>query len=126
RGGEALRVGQSNTPSTASRILVEANLFDRCAGGLDVVNNYATEAAFRHNTFLRSAGSLTLRACNRCLVANNYFIAAGAANSGGVRISGEEHTVANNYFTNLAGSDELAAVALMDGYTKPQANGYCQ
>ena len=126
RNGEALRLGQSTAPTSASRILVEANLFDRCAGGIDVINNFASDSAFRSNVFLRSAGSLSLRSCNHCLVQSNYFIGANVSASGGVRISGEEHTIAGNYFSNLAGTDELAALAVMDGYGHAQGNGYLQ
>jgi poly(beta-D-mannuronate) lyase len=124
RSGEALRVGQG-APSVNTRILVEGNLFDRCAGGLDVVNNCASEVAFRQNTFLDSSGSLTLRACHRCLVTSNYFIGGVAANTGGVRVSGEDHNVTGNYFANLTGDGDLAAVSLMDGYTR-KSNGYLQ
>jgi poly(beta-D-mannuronate) lyase len=121
--GEVIRIGQGTAPSVATRILVETNLFDQCAGGLDIINNYGAETAFRGNTFLRSTGSLTLRACQHCLVADNYFIGVGALQSGGVRVSGEEHTVANNYFNTLLGQGGLAPIALMDGSSSVKSGG---
>jgi poly(beta-D-mannuronate) lyase len=122
--GEILYVGHGATPSIASRILVEANLFDRCAGGADVVTNCASETAYWQNTFLNSTGSLTLRICNRCQVVNNFFMGGNVPLSGGVRISGEQQTVAGNYFANLQGAGEMAALTIMDGNTTPKPSGY--
>lgn len=126
RSGEALRVGQGANPSLATRILIEGNLFDRCAGALDIVNNCASNVAYRQNTFLGSTGSLTFRSSHRCVVTSNFFLGNNMPGSGGIRLSGEEHTVAGNYFANLAGDGDLAAIALMDGYSSTKGNGYVQ
>jgi poly(beta-D-mannuronate) lyase len=126
RDGDILYVGRGAVPSTASRIVVEANLFDQCDGGIDIITNCASETTYRQNTFLNSNGSLTLRMCNRCQVMNNYFIGGSVVSSGGVRVSGEEHTVASNYFVNLTGTDDMAALAIMDGYTRPKSTGYSE
>jgi poly(beta-D-mannuronate) lyase len=122
--GEILYVGHGALPSAASQIVVEANLFDRCAGGVDCVTNCASETIYRQNTFLGSAGSLTLRKCRRCRVTDNYFIGGNIAHSGGVRISGEEQTVAGNFFVHLTGTGDMAALSIMDGYTTPKPSGY--
>jgi hypothetical protein len=68
--------------------------------------------------FVECQGTLTLRFGNRCTVEANYFFGGSVADTGGVRITGEDHRVFNNYFANLrtdALHPERAAVSFVMG-----------
>lgn len=100
-GGETMRLGYSHQSMNVSRTLVEENLFDRCDGELEIISSKSCENIYRANTFLDSAGTLTLRHGNRCVVDGNVFLGRGKRGSGGVRVIGEDHVIVNNYFEGL-------------------------
>lgn len=123
-GGETIRIGDSQTSLQAARCLVESNLFEECNGEVEIISNKSCENIYRHNTFRRCAGALTLRHGHRCLVEGNWFFGAGARNTGGVRIIGEGHRVVNNYFADLEGRDARAALCIMSGLIDSPLHGY--
>ncbi|MDQ3624163.1 MAG: polysaccharide lyase 6 family protein [Verrucomicrobiota bacterium] len=123
-GGETIRVGDSRTSMTNSRTVVENNCFEECNGEAEIVSNKSCENVYRANTFLRCAGALTLRHGDRCIVEGNYFLGQKAPGTGGVRVIGEGHRVFNNYFAELRGTDQRAALSLMNGLPNSPANGY--
>lgn len=125
-GGETIRVGDSKTSLQVSRTLVENNLFESCDGEVEIISNKSCENIYRNNTFRGNAGTLTLRHGNRCLVEGNYFLGAGKASSGGVRIIGEEHRVLNNYFADLTGDGFYSAIGFMAGIPNSQPFEYVQ
>jgi poly(beta-D-mannuronate) lyase len=101
-GGETIRCGYSFQSMFSSKTTVEHNLFERCDGEIEIISNKSCDNIYRNNTFLDCAGFLTLRHGNRCTVDGNFFLGKGKKGSGGVRIIGEDHTVINNYFADLA------------------------
>jgi len=125
-GGETIRVGDSKTSMQVSQTVVEHNYFENCDGEIEIISNKSCENIYRHNTFFRNAGTLTLRHGNRCLVEGNYFFGGNKPESGGVRIIGEDHRVINNYFTDLAGKQFRSAVAVMAGIPNSEPSGYFQ
>lgn len=125
-GGETMRVGDSKTSMQNSRTIVERNYFEDCDGEVEIISNKSCENIYRHNTFFRNAGTLTLRHGNRCLVEGNYFFGAGKANAGGVRIIGEEHRVLNNYFADLTGEKFFSAIGFMACLENSALSGYFQ
>src|SRR4051794_37811436 len=100
-GGETIRVGYSGQSMRSSRAVVESNLFDRCDGEIEIISSKSCENVYRYNTFLDCAGMLTLRHGNRCVVDSNFFLAHHKKGSGGIRIIGEDHVVANNYIDGV-------------------------
>lgn len=125
-GGETIRVGDSKTSMQVSQTTVEHNYFENCDGEIEIISNKSCENIYRHNTFYKNAGTLTLRHGNRCLVEGNYFFGEGKAETGGIRIIGEDHRVINNYLADLAGEDFRAALGMMAGIVDTEANGYFQ
>lgn len=123
-GGETIRIGDSQTSLWAARCVVDSNLFEECNGEVEIISNKSCENIYRHNTFRRCAGTLTLRHGHRCLVEGNWFLGEGARNTGGVRIIGEGHRVVNNYFADLEGRDARAAVCVMSGLIDSPLHGY--
>jgi poly(beta-D-mannuronate) lyase len=125
-GGETIRVGDSTTSMLSCKTRVENNYFQECNGELEVISNKSCDNVYAGNTFERCGGTLTLRHGNRCLVEGNCFLGHRARNTGGVRIIGEDHRVVNNYFQDLAGRAERAAISLMNGIPNSPLNGYFQ
>jgi poly(beta-D-mannuronate) lyase len=125
-GGETLRVGTSGVSMTVSRTVVEHNLFERCDGEIEIISSKSGENIYRHNTFRSSMGTLTLRHGNANRVEGNFFLGEGVANTGGVRIIGEDHRVVNNYFENLQGTGGRSALVLVDGIPESPLGGYFQ
>ncbi len=125
-GAEIIRVGTSDVSLLPSRTVVEDNYFYRCNGEVEIIANKTGENVYRHNTFVECEGTLSLRHGNRCVVAGNCFLGNGNQRAGGVRIMGEQHWVYNNYFGGLGGSEERAALSILQGLNDTPLNGYAQ
>ena len=125
-GGETLRIGTSSRSMQDAHVTVEHNLFEECDGEIEIISNKSGQNVFRHNTFRRSSGVLTLRHGNDAHVYGNFFLGEGKSGSGGVRIIGERHRVYNNYFEDLTGTDYRAAVSFVNGIPNSPLNRYFQ
>ena len=125
-GGESLRIGTSSRSMQDSHVTVEHNLFEECDGEIEIISNKSGQNIFRHNTFRRSSGMLTLRHGNEAQVYGNFFFGEGKSGSGGVRIIGERHRVYNNYFQDLEGTGYRAAVSVVNGVPNSPLNRYFQ
>ena len=125
-GGESLRIGTSSRSMQDANVTVEHNLFEECDGEIEIISNKSGNNVFRHNTFRRSSGTLTLRHGNEASVYSNYFLGEGKSRSGGVRIIGERHRVYNNYFQDLEGTGYRAAVSIVNGVPNSPLNRYFQ
>ncbi len=125
-GGETIRVGDSATSFNLSRTIVEENLFRSCNGEIEIISNKSCENIYRHNVFESCEGTLTLRHGNACTVSGNWFFGRGRAQTGGVRIIGEDHLVFNNYFEGLTGTGLRSAVCFVNGVPDSALNEYFQ
>lgn len=125
-GQEIIRIGDSNTSMQTASCIVESNLFEDCDGEIEIISNKSCGNIYRNNCFIHCAGMLTLRHGNNCFVDGNFFFGNGKASTGGVRIIGENHTVINNYFYNLTGSNYRAAICIVRGKENSALNEYYQ
>jgi len=125
-GGETIRIGTSDYSLTNSRTTVEKNVFYQCDGEIEIISNKSCENVFRHNTFLESKGTLTLRHGNRCLVEGNFFFGNFLNDAGGIRIIGEDHMVVNNYLQDIYGSGYRSAICIVKGVQDSPLNRYYQ
>jgi len=125
-GGETIRVGTSDVSMSESATLVEGNYFAGCDGEIEVISNKSCGNAYRHNTFVACAGTLTLRHGNRCSVEGNWFFGNGKKGSGGVRIIGEDHRISNNYLAGLEGDGPRSAISFQMGIPHSPLHGYFQ
>jgi poly(beta-D-mannuronate) lyase len=123
-GGETIRIGDSQTSLQNSRTTVEANCFTQCDGEAEIISNKSCENLYRGNVFRRCSGALTLRHGNRCRVERNFFLGEKARGTGGVRLTGEDHQIINNYFGDLVGDDMRAPLSIMNGQPHAPLNGY--
>ncbi len=123
-GGESIRIGTSQVCSNNSGSVIEGNYFERCNGEAEIISNKSGGNEFLNNTFFECEGSLTLRHGNRALVAGNWFIGNGKANTGGVRIINEGHQIFNNFFYRLRGEEFRSAIAIMNAIPNSPPSGY--
>ncbi|OVE75324.1 hypothetical protein BVX97_05030, partial [bacterium E08(2017)] len=100
-GFETVRIGTGGKLTTNARCLVTENLFEECNGEIEIVSNKSCENVYSSNTFVRCAGTLTIRQGHRCRVENNVFIGEGVEGCGGVRVTGMDHRITGNYFSGL-------------------------
>ena len=125
-GGEIIRVGDSKTSLQRSVTEVKRNYFYRCSGEAEIISNKSCENVYTGNVFVGCGGALTLRHGNSCMVDHNQFFGDGQKGTGGVRVIGEGHSVADNMFFELLGTDGRAALSLMNGVVDSPLNGYFQ
>ncbi|MGJ8640035.1 MAG: chondroitinase-B domain-containing protein [Opitutaceae bacterium] len=122
-GFEMIQVGQSQDSEKVGSCLIDSNLFERCDGEIEIISNKTCGNTYRGNVFIESAGTLTLRHGNDCLVEGNVFIGKGKKGSSGLRIIGTGHTVRNNYFEGLYGRTG-GVIVFYTGIEKSPLNGY--
>lgn len=123
-GGEALRVGDSDTSLQDAECLIEDNIFQACNGEVECISNKSCGNIYRRNLFLETQGTLTLRHGHRCLVENNVFIGNRLKHTGGIRIIGEDHVVRGNHLQDLDGEEARGAIVLQNGIPDTPLNGY--
>lgn len=111
---ESIRIGWSEMSLSSGYTIVEHNLFEDCDGDPEIVSVKSCDNIIRHNTFVGSYGTLSLRHGNRNRVEGNYFFGNGkpvgtspngsTIYTGGIRIYGTDHTIINNYMQGLNGT----------------------
>jgi poly(beta-D-mannuronate) lyase len=123
-GGETIRIGTSDESRADSATVVEANVFDRCDGEVEIVSVKSGANVVRGNLILQSQGAIVLRHGNGNLVERNVFLGKGKPHTGGVRIINARQTVRDNYMEGLAGNDFTSAIAVMNGVPGSAINRY--
>ena len=114
-GMEAVRVGWSGISQSSGFTTVESNLFENCDGDPEIVSVKSNDNTVRYNTFRTSQGTLSQRHGNRGAFYGNFFLGGGKADTGGIRIYGQDHKVYNNYFEGLTGTGHDAALQIDGG-----------
>lgn len=121
---ESIRIGWSQMSMSSGFTTVEHNLFEDCDGDPEIVSVKSSDNNIRHNTFIKSYGTLSLRHGNRNRVEGNYFFGGDKPNgsfgtstiyTGGIRIYGTDHIIVNNYMEGLKGTIWDAPIALTQG-----------
>ena len=114
-GYETIRIGTSTFMHTNPRVTVEDNYFYRANGEGEIVSNKSHENVYRNNAFVECEGALTIRQGSKCLIEGNWFLGNHKPRTGGIRVTGEDHLIANNYFHQLDGTGARAALCMMNG-----------
>ncbi len=125
-GGETIRIGTSEVSMNEEATFVHDNRFEACDGETEIISNKSSGNRYERNTFIKCAGSLTLRHGNRCVVTRNIFLGEQKSRTGGIRIIGEDHLVTNNYLEGLTGDDSRSAISFMNGVPNSPLNEYFQ
>lgn len=121
-GGETIRIGTSDVSVYDSRTTVEDNLFEHCDGEGELISNKSCANVYRRNTFRASAGELTLRHGDRCVVEGNFFLCGDYPGSRGIRVVGRDHRIVGNYIAN----PDRYGIALQPGMPDSPLRGYIQ
>ncbi len=114
-GYESIKMGGGDYSMFPLYTIVEKNFFYQCDGEVELISNKSWNNTYRQNTFYDCQGTLTLRWGRECLVEGNYFIGKGRSNTGGIRITDQDHVIVNNYLENITGTDARAAISVMSG-----------
>lgn len=114
-GYETIKMGGGDYSMYPLNTTVEKNYFYRCDGEVELISNKSWENIYRYNTFFECQGTITLRFGRECIVEGNYFLGNGVSNTGGIRITDQDHLIINNYFENLEGENARAAISIMSG-----------
>jgi len=125
-GGETIRIGTSDWSMYDSYTKIENNIFDKCDGETEIISIKSGNNTVNNNLFYECDGTLTFRHGNNNTVSDNYFIGNKKANTGGIRIIGENHIVKGNYLQGLAGRNLRAAISVMNAVENPKLNEYWQ
>jgi poly(beta-D-mannuronate) lyase len=125
-GGETIRIGTSDWSMYDSYAKVEYNIFDQCNGEMEIISIKSGRNLIANNLFYECEGTVTFRHGNNSEVANNYFIGNKIANTGGIRLIGENQNVHDNYLHGLTGTGLRAAISVMNALEAPKANEYFQ
>lgn len=118
-GWETMRIGHSAQQEFLSGTTVASNYFYKCNGELECISNKSTGNRYLGNSFVENQGQLTLRHGDKALIAGNYFFGGNEPESQGVRISGSDHVVVNNYFKRVQD-----ALRVYNGQVNPEPKGY--
>ncbi len=103
-GFETIQIGGSATASSNSGTVVQSNLFERTNGEIEIISVKSGGNDIRFNTFRQAAGSVTLRHGDGNRVTGNFFLGDHVVGSGGIRVMGSNHVIANNYLQDLTGA----------------------
>ena len=114
-GARAIRLGWTKLAQSQGQSFIEYNLFETCNGDEELISIRSSSQAIRYNTFLNSAGYLTLRMGTGNIAEGNFFYSENKENVGGIRVYGDEAKVFNNYFEGLT----LPALVLSNGLAQP-------
>jgi len=114
-GYESIKMGGGDYSMYALNSVVAENVFYRCDGEVELISNKSWSNSYRHNTFIECMGTITLRFGRECLVEGNYFLGNERKETGGIRITDQDHLIINNYMEGLQGKDARAAISMMSG-----------
>ncbi|WP_417397107.1 polysaccharide lyase 6 family protein [Gimesia chilikensis] len=124
-GFETLRIGTSETSLKSAQCVVSENLFENCDGEIELISNKSCNNVYERNTIVGSAGALTLRHGNNCIVRDNLILGNGDRHSGGIRVIGEGHQITGNHIEGV-GDRIDGAIALSAGVENPKLNQHAQ
>jgi poly(beta-D-mannuronate) lyase len=123
-GAEAIRVGTGHEQDSDSHSVIERNLFEKYDGEFEIISIKAGSTVVRNNTFIESAGFLTLRHGNGSLVEGNVFLANHKIRTGGVTVIGSGHRVIGNYIEGIrARRTEFGGIVLRASDAIPSPGG---
>lgn len=113
-GKETIQIGLAEYTYSPAYTTVEYNLFEECNGDPEIISVKSSNNKIQFNTFNNNRGMVVLRHGNSSTIEGNLFF-GNVYGSGGVRVHGQNHRVASNYFENLLGVPEWAAITIPQG-----------
>ena len=80
-------------------------MFEKCDGEIEMISVKSSDNIIANNTTISSKATITLRAGSNNYIVNNKFLQNNTDGSGGLRITGENHTIKSNLFKEINGGD---------------------
>jgi len=116
-GGESVKVGQgTDDPLGSARVRIEENYFHGADGEIEMISLKASENLVRRNTVERSRGSISLRQGRANRIEANIILGRGVSGTGGIRLTGTDHVIANNYVDGIRPTaDAFGGISLISG-----------
>lgn len=110
-GGECIQIGQDPIllGKKSAFSLVQNNRFIKCNAENEVISNKSSGNKYIGNYFENNDGELVMRGGHDCVISRNKF----NGGTGGIRINGTGHLIANNRITGIK-----TAIRLMYGMAK--------
>ncbi|SIO54004.1 chondroitinase-B domain-containing protein [Chitinophaga niabensis] len=100
---------------------IEHNLLEAADGeGLEMISLKSNRNIVRYNTIKNTKGEITLRSGNFNTVEGNFIIGNNKEGSRGIRITGQNHKIINNYIENIR-EDAIVLIAgeFIDSFLTP-------
>jgi poly(beta-D-mannuronate) lyase len=122
---EIIRVGTSEESLSASKCMLINNNLTEVNGEIEAISVKSCNNIILGNNLINSKGTITLRHGNNNYVVKNLIDGNSKEDSGGIRIIGENHTIAHNIIMNT--NSELInniPILIANGQSKPKLNGY--
>ena len=91
--------------SIKSKSIIYQNMFEKCDGEIEMISVKSSDNIIANNTTISSKATITLRAGSNNYIVNNKFLQNNTDGSGGLRITGENHTIKSNLFKEINGGD---------------------
>lgn len=102
-GWETIRAGLSGLSHSSGHVTIEYNLFESCEGDPEIISTKSCDNTIRYNTLRSSRGQICLRIGSRTSVYGNFILGGGVAQTGGIRVLGQDHEIFDNYIEAVDG-----------------------
>jgi poly(beta-D-mannuronate) lyase len=116
-GFETIQLRNEDNKIKSKSIILE-NSFEKCDGEIEMISVKSSDNIIANNTINSCKATITLRSGFSNYVVNNKFLQNNVDESGGIRVTGENHIIKNNLFKEINGGDSTGcAISII---SKPQ------
>lgn len=101
-----------------SKSIILQNFFEKCDGEIEMISVKSSDNIIANNTINSCKATITLRSGFSNYVVNNKFLQNKVEESGGIRVTGENHVIKNNLFKEIKGGNSTGCViSVINGKT---------
>ncbi len=122
---EIIRIGTSDQSLSSSKTMIINNYLENCCGEIESISIKSCDNLLIGNSLINSCGTFTLRHGNNSILYKNLIDGKNRLNSGGIRITAENHLIYDNILMNINSKEIITVpISVNCGEVKPQLNGY--
>ena len=114
-GAETMRIGDSERSMWSVGCTIRENIFYHTDGEIEIISIKSGDNLIEGNLFFEAAGQVTCRHGHRNTIRNNVFIGNNKNQTSGVRVINSDQKIYNNWFQDLRGTGNRAALSVMNG-----------
>lgn len=125
-GLEMVRIGDSKTSLSSSKVLVYNNYFNNCNGEIEIISVKGCDNLILQNNISNCEGGICLRHGKNNKVVYNFITGDfSSENYGGIRICDTDHLIYGNTIDRIITTNPFRSpISLMCGQLKNKLNGY--